>query len=144
MQTANSIPEGKEPPLPKSRSQQAEPAKGRGADGCLFCKIIRGESPSTIVYQDEYVVAFRDIAPQAPVHILVIPREHIACFTEFDEGHAALLGKIHTAINKVAEQEGMSESGFRVVVNCKDDGRQSVFHIHYHVIGKRRMGWPPG
>lgn len=111
---------------------------------CLFCKIVKGEIPADIVYEDDHVVAFRDISPQAPTHVLVIPRRHVEYLTDLTEEHAALLARIFAGINKVAEKEGINESGFRVVGNCKSDAQQTVFHIHFHVLGGRQMTWPPG
>lgn len=108
---------------------------------CLFCRIIAGEIPAQLVYQDEHAVAFRDINPQAPVHVLVIPRQHIASIAHL-EGDAC--GQQMQAIRNVAEQEGIAESGFRVVTNHGPDAQQSVFHLHWHVLGGRAMGWPPG
>ena len=103
-------------------------------DNCLFCKIIAGEIPSTKVYEDEYVFAFRDIAPQAPVHILVVPREHICCADEVDAGNSVYVAKCFEAIAKIAEAEGL-EKGYRVVNNCGEDGGQTVMHLHFHILG---------
>ncbi|MFH1539148.1 MAG: histidine triad nucleotide-binding protein [bacterium] len=111
---------------------------------CLFCKIAKGEIPADIVYEDDAVVAFRDINPQAPTHVLVIPREHVEYLTDLTGKHGKLLAQIFNGINKVAEKEGISESGFRAIGNCKRDGQQTVFHIHFHLLGGRQMTWPPG
>lgn len=108
---------------------------------CLFCRIVAGEIPAQIVYQDEHTVAFRDINPQAPVHVLVIPREHIPSIAAL-EGDAC--SDLMAAIRKVAEQEGIAESGYRVVTNHGRDAQQTVFHLHWHVLGGRALGWPPG
>lgn len=111
---------------------------------CLFCKIAAGEIDSKIVYSDDHVVAFRDVSPQAPTHILVIPRRHIATLN--DAGHAdrELLGHlVHTA-SRVAADEGLDADGYRVVMNCNRGGGQTVFHIHLHLLGGRQMTWPPG
>ncbi|MEW6201149.1 MAG: histidine triad nucleotide-binding protein [bacterium] len=113
-------------------------------DDCLFCKIAKGEIPTEFVYEDEHVVAFRDIKPVAPIHVLVIPRRHIVYVTDLSEKDGELLGKVYAAINKIAKSEGIAESGFRVVSNCKRDGQQMVLHLHFHIIGGRQMTWPPG
>lgn len=97
-----------------------------------------------MVYQDDLVVAFRDIQPQAPVHVLVVPRRHIATIAELGPNHAELLGAIHGAIGQVARNLNILESGFRVVVNCGEHGQQTVHHVHYHVLGGRQFRWPPG
>ena len=96
---------------------------------CIFCKIIKGEIPSNKVYEDEEILAFRDINPVAPVHILVIPKKHISYITELQKEDEALVGRIYSVINKIAKQEGVDEKGFRVVVNCKEDGGQEVPHL---------------
>ena len=101
---------------------------------CLFCKIIDGVIPSSKVYEDEYVYAFRDIAPQAPVHILVIPKEHIVCAADICENNSLYVAKCFEAIAKIAKAEGLQE-GFRVVNNCGENGGQTVMHLHYHILG---------
>lgn len=111
---------------------------------CLFCKIANGEIPATIIREDERVVAFRDLSPQAPVHALVIPRRHITTLNDLGEDDAALLGHMVLTAQQIAEQEGIAESGFRVVMNCNREGGQTVFHIHLHLLGGRGMHWPPG
>ncbi|HHT73135.1 MAG TPA: histidine triad nucleotide-binding protein [Firmicutes bacterium] len=110
---------------------------------CLFCRIAAGEIPSDIVFENERIVAFRDINPVAPVHILVIPKEHIASMAHLKEEHQALMGEIMTSIQKLAEQEKLDD-GFRVVVNTGRDGGQTVSHLHFHLIGGRGLQWPPG
>jgi histidine triad (HIT) family protein len=110
---------------------------------CLFCKIAEGEIPSNKVYEDDELFAFHDISPQAPVHILVIPRKHIVSLEEAEDGDAALMGKILMLIRKLAREQGVSP-GYRVVNNCGASAGQSVFHIHFHLIGGRALGWPPG
>jgi histidine triad (HIT) family protein len=110
---------------------------------CLFCRIAAGEIPSDIVFENERIVAFRDINPVAPVHILVIPKEHIASMAHLKEEHQALTGEIMTSIQKLAEQEKLDD-GFRVVVNTGRDGGQTVSHLHFHLIGGRGLQWPPG
>ena len=105
---------------------------------CIFCKIIAGEIPSDKVYEDEYVYAFRDINPQAPVHILVVPREHIASAAEINESNSSYVSKCFEAIAKIAKAEGL-DSGYRVVNNCGSDGGQSVMHLHFHIIGGMKL-----
>ncbi|MBM4261139.1 MAG: histidine triad nucleotide-binding protein [Deltaproteobacteria bacterium] len=111
---------------------------------CLFCSIAEGKIKGQIVYQDESVVAFRDISPKAPVHILIIPRKHIAGVLDLKPEDGSLVGHIYQVAAKLAREEGIAESGFRVVVNSGADAGQSVFHIHYHLLGGRQMSWPPG
>ncbi len=113
-------------------------------DDCLFCRIAAHEIPSTAVYEDDDVYAFRDIHPQAPVHILVIPKKHIGSLLELEPGDAALLGSLHMVIKKLALQEGLAARGFRVVVNTGPEAGQSVTHLHYHLLGGRGLAWPPG
>ncbi len=105
---------------------------------CLFCKIIAGEIPSTKVYEDERVLAFRDIAPQAPTHILVIPKEHIASVAEIDEKNSAVVSHIFEVIAKIAKEEKL-EGGYRVVSNCGDDAGQTVHHLHFHILGGKKL-----
>lgn len=109
-------------------------------EDCIFCKIIKGEIPSDKVYEDEEILAFRDINPAAPIHILVIPKKHIAMLTDLEKEDEALIGKIYTTINKIAEQEGFKEQGYRVIVNCGKDSGQEVMHIHFHVLGGKKLG----
>ncbi len=111
---------------------------------CLFCKMVSGEIKPDVVYEDDDVLAFRDINPQGPTHVLVIPKEHIATINDLQEHHAELMGKIYLTAAKVAAQEGIAEKGYRTVMNCNRDGGQEVYHIHLHVIGGRGMTWPPG
>ncbi|HIJ73982.1 MAG TPA: histidine triad nucleotide-binding protein [Candidatus Hydrogenedentes bacterium] len=113
-------------------------------DDCLFCRIIAGEIPSTEVYSDDVFYAFRDINPGAPTHVLVVPRKHIPKITAAEPADAALLGKLILTANKVAEQEGLCDKGFRYVINCDAWGGQMVFHLHLHILGGRKMDWPPG
>ena len=103
-------------------------------ESCLFCKILAGEIPSAKVYEDEYVFAFRDINPQAPVHVLVVPKEHIPCADAVDESNSLYVAKCFEAIAKIARAEGL-ETGYRVINNCGEDGGQSVQHLHFHLIG---------
>ncbi len=110
---------------------------------CLFCKIVKGEIPSTKVYEDEFVYAFLDIEPQAPFHAIVIPKEHIASADEITADNSILIGKVFEAIAKIARQENL-ENGYRVVNNCGEDGGQTVHHIHFHLLARRNLAWPPG
>ena len=113
-------------------------------DDCLFCKIAAGAIPSTEVYSDEGFYAFRDIHPGAPVHVLIVPRKHIARITAAEEDDAALLGRMLLRANEIARSEGIDASGFRLVINCNEDAGQTVFHIHLHILGGRGLAWPPG
>jgi len=110
----------------------------------LFLKIINREIPADIVYETDELLAFRDINPQAPVHILIIPKEHIPTMNDLDASHAEMVGKLMLAAKALAEQEGIAEDGYRVVMNCNQAGGQAVYHIHLHLIGGRQMQWPPG
>lgn len=111
---------------------------------CLFCGIIECRIKGDIVYRDDSVVAFRDILPRAPVHILIVPRKHIATVMDLDPGDLTLIGDIFRVAAILARDEGIAGSGFRVVVNCGENAGQSVFHLHYHLLGGRAFGWPPG
>ncbi|HMA97967.1 MAG TPA: histidine triad nucleotide-binding protein [Wenzhouxiangella sp.] len=110
----------------------------------LFLKIIRRDIPADIVYEDDEVLAFRDIDPQAPVHVLIIPKRRIATINDIEDGDAELLGKLLLAARDIARSEGLSENGYRLVFNCNRHGCQSVYHIHLHLLGGRQMDWPPG
>lgn len=111
----------------------------------IFSKIIRKEIPADIVFESETILAFRDINPQAPVHILIIPKIQIATVRELNSSeHSTLLGEMYDAANKIAIDEGISEEGFRLVFNCGDNGGQDVYHIHMHLLGGRKLNWPPG
>lgn len=112
-------------------------------EDCLFCKIIAGDIPSTKVYEDDVCFAFRDINPQAPTHILVIPKEHIASVNEVNEENEAVVGHIFSVIARIAKEEGL-DNGYRVVSNIGEQGQQTVPHLHFHIIGGRDMTWPPG
>lgn len=111
---------------------------------CLFCRMVKGEIKPDVVYEDEDVLAFRDLNPQAPLHVLVIPKLHLATLNDLDETHATLMGKLFLAARKVAEQEGLAERGYRTVINCNAEAGQSVYHVHLHVLAGRSMNWPPG
>lgn len=109
-------------------------------EDCLFCKIIRGEIPSTKVYEDEEILAFKDINPAAPIHILVIPKKHIKSLVELEKEDEILIGKIYTVINKIAKDQGVKEKGYRVIVNCGKDGGQEVEHLHFHLLAGKPLG----
>lgn len=110
---------------------------------CIFCKIAAGEIPSTKVYEDDTVVAFNDLAPQAPVHVLIIPKEHIASAAEINESNSAVVAHIFEVAAKIAAEKGLKD-GFRIVNNCGDSAGQSVKHLHFHLMGGRDFGWPAG
>lgn len=110
---------------------------------CLFCKIAKGEIPSTKIYEDDYVYAFLDIEPQAPFHAIVIPKEHICCADKIDGENSFLIAKVFEAIAKISKQENL-EKGYRVVNNCGEQGGQTVGHIHFHLLARRNLAWPPG
>lgn len=111
---------------------------------CIFCKIAAGEIPTTKVYDDGEVLAFRDINPEAPVHLLVIPRRHIATLNDLTEADAALIGQLYLAAKQVVTELGVAENGYRTVINCNRDAGQIVFHVHMHLLAGRELGWPPG
>ena len=110
---------------------------------CLFCRIVDGSIPSSTLYEDEQCVAFSDINPQAPVHFLVVPRQHIVSLAQAEEAHKPLLGHLLSAAGEIARQKGLTK-GYRVVINSGPDGGQTVDHLHLHVLGARHMTWPPG
>ncbi len=110
---------------------------------CIFCKIINKEIPSTLIYEDEKVVAFHDINPQAPVHFLIIPKDHIESNDDITDEHSTIIGHVFAVAKRLAKENGLN-NGYRIVNNCKEDGGQSVNHIHFHVLGGRKMLWPPG
>ena len=114
------------------------------SDNCLFCKIVAGQIPSTQVYSDEHIVAFRDISPVAPQHILLIPRKHIQSVAALTAQDSELMGHLLLSAKKIATDEGFAESGFRCVLNTGEDGGQSVAHLHLHLLAGRQMSWPPG
>lgn len=111
---------------------------------CLFCRIVSREIPAALLYEDDQVIAFRDVNPQAPFHCLVIPRTHIATLNELEPAHEALGGRLLAVATRLAAEHGFAESGYRVVMNCNRDGGQSVYHIHMHLLAGRALGWPPG
>lgn len=109
-------------------------------EDCIFCKIIRGEIPSTKVYEDDEILAFNDVNPAAPIHILVIPKKHINSLADMKPEDEKLVGKIYGVINKIAEKEGFKDEGFRVIVNCGKNGGQEVMHLHFHILAGRKLG----
>jgi histidine triad (HIT) family protein len=111
---------------------------------CLFCQILSGDIPATKVYEDDQAYAFRDINPQAPTHVLIIPREHIESLNDAAPGDEAMLGHLLRLASKIANQQGIAESGFRTVVNTGAESGQTVWHLHVHLLGGRTMNWPPG
>ncbi len=111
---------------------------------CLFCKMVSGVIPCDKVHENEHVLAFRDIDPKAPTHILIIPKKHITTLNEINENDQELLGELLLTAKKIAKDEGIDTSGYRTVFNCNSDGGQTVFHIHMHLLGGRPMAWPPG
>lgn len=112
-------------------------------ENCLFCKIAAGDLPSSIVYQDEHVVAFRDINPAAPQHILIVPRHHLSSMEDLTSEDAQLLGRIFMTAKQIADESGLEE-GYRFLTNVGPDAGQSVLHLHFHLLGGRKLGWPPG
>lgn len=111
---------------------------------CLFCKIARGEIPSKKIYEDEEMLAFHDIGPKAPVHFLVVPKKHVSSLMELEKADSALVGRMVYKAQELAKELGCGEKGARFVFNCKEDGGQTVGHVHLHVLGGRAMDWPPG
>ena len=111
---------------------------------CLFCKFASGDIETDVVYRSDRVLAFRDINPQAPTHVLIIPRGHIATINDLDESGAADIGLLFLAAREIAAQEGFAEDGYRVTMNCNAAAGQTVFHVHLHLLGGRQFGWPPG
>ena len=109
---------------------------------CLFCKMVAGDITPDVVFENDHILAFRDINPQAPVHILVIPKRHITTLNDLDD--AQLGGQILQVAVDLAKQEGLAEEGYRTVFNCNDNGGQAVYHLHLHLLGGRQMAWPPG
>ncbi|MDT8407163.1 MAG: histidine triad nucleotide-binding protein [Methylococcales bacterium] len=109
---------------------------------CIFCKMVNGEIQADVVYSDDNILAFKDIAPQAPVHILLIPKQHIATLNDLDD--AGLAGHLVVKAAAIAKQEGIADAGYRTVFNCNQDGGQAVYHLHLHLLGGRAMAWPPG
>ena len=111
---------------------------------CLFCRLAAGEIPASIVFEDDQLVAFKDITPQAPTHILLIPRRHISTLNDLAPGDDGLVGEMTRRAAAIAREQGLADRGYRVLFNCNADAGQTVFHIHMHLLGGRRLGWPPG
>lgn len=111
---------------------------------CLFCKIIQGEIPANLIYEDNQVVAFRDINPQAPQHLLIVPRKHIATTLDIGAEDVELIGHIYRVAAKISADLGIADDGFRIVNNCGEAGGQTVWHLHFHLLGGRNLTWPPG
>lgn len=112
--------------------------------GCVFCRIIGKEIPAKIVFEDKDALAFEDTNPQAPVHILLVPKQHIERVSDLNDGDAGLIGKLVIAAKHIAKEKGVQESGYRIVMNCNEGAGQTVFHLHIHLLGGRLFGWPPG
>ncbi len=113
-------------------------------EDCIFCKIINKEIPASIVFEDEKMIAFNDINPQAPIHILLIPREHFASLNDIPEEKKNILSHLLLKARQISQEKGIAEKGYRIVLNTEKDSGQEVFHIHFHLLGGRRMHWPPG
>lgn len=111
---------------------------------CLFCRIVAGEIPAARVYEDDQMVAFNDINPQAPMHVLIVPRAHVATMNALEPSHDALVGAMNRRAAAIAAERGYADRGFRTVFNCNAEAGQTVFHLHLHVLGGRALGWPPG
>jgi histidine triad (HIT) family protein len=111
---------------------------------CIFCKIANKEIPATIVYEDNYVLAFKDLNPVAPQHVLIIPKKHIASLNDLSQEDEVLMGKVILVASKLAKELGIDDAGYRIVSNCGKNGGQTVGHIHYHLLGGRELQWPPG
>ena len=118
--------------------------EGSPVSDCLFCRIVAGEMAADIVYETADTLAFRDINPQAPTHVLIIPRQHIARINDIKEQHRSLVGGLYTSARDIAAAEGLAADGYRVVMNCNEAAGQTVFHLHLHLLGGRRLHWPPG
>lgn len=111
---------------------------------CLFCKISSGDIPAEIIHETDSILAFRDINPQAPTHVLIIPRRHVETINDLDAGDREMIGDLFLAAQEIAGAEGLAERGYRVVMNCNEGAGQSVFHVHLHLLGGRGLAWPPG
>ena len=114
------------------------------SNGCVFCGIVRGEIPAKVIYTDAFVIAFEDLYPQAPVHVLLIPRTHLGSLDELQPGDGELAGRLVLAAAEVARLKGISVGGYRLVANTGEHGGQTVFHLHFHLLGGRHLTWPPG
>lgn len=113
-------------------------------EDCLFCRILKGDIPADVIFESDSAIAFRDINPQAPTHVLIIPRKHIATINDIAPEDHAVVGSLYAAAKAIAAQEGFSDDGYRAVMNCNEAAGQTVFHIHLHLLGGRTLGWPPG
>lgn len=113
-------------------------------EGCIFCKIVRREIESKVVFEDNKIMAFEDTRPQAPVHIVIIPKYHIEKISDISEGNIHLIGTLILTAKRIAKERNIQESGYRIVINCNKDAGQEVFHLHIHLLGGRPFGWPPG
>jgi len=111
---------------------------------CLFCKLVAGDIPATVLYEDQNVIAFEDIMPQAPTHFLVIPKKHISTLNDVTDSDTLIMGSLPIVASQIAKQKGVAEGGYRLVMNCNQDGGQTVYHIHMHVLAGRTLVWPPG
>lgn len=111
---------------------------------CLFCKIIEKKIPSKILYEDEHVFAFEDVNPQAPIHILILPKKHVSTVLEISREDNELIGHLFQIVNKIAKDKGVAERGFRLVINCNPESGQTIYHTHLHLLAGRPMRWPPG
>ncbi len=111
---------------------------------CLFCKILSGDIPADIIFESETAIAFRDINPKAPTHVIIIPRQHVPTINDISQDDQAIVGSLFLAARAIAASEGIADDGYRVVMNCNAAAGQSVFHIHLHLLGGRTLGWPPG
>lgn len=111
---------------------------------CLFCKILAGEIPADIIFESDTAIAFRDINPQAPQHVLIIPRKHVATINDIAQEDEAIVGSLYSAARAIAAQEGIANEGYRTVMNCNEAAGQTVFHLHLHLLGGRQLRWPPG
>lgn len=112
--------------------------------GCIFCEIAAGQRPATILYQNDRVLAFKDLRPKAPTHVLIIPREHIATLNDIKPAHQSLMGELFLVAKELAQQLGLAEKGYRTVFNCNRDAGQEIYHLHLHLMGGRQFYWPPG
>jgi len=113
-------------------------------DDCIFCEIVKKQIPCEIIYEDDSVIGFKDISPQAPVHVIIIPKVHISNINDISEDESDVIGHIFIAAKKIAKDLGISETGYRIISNCGEDGGQTVQHIHFHLLGGRMLKWPPG
>jgi len=111
---------------------------------CLFCKIVAGDIPADVIHETDATLAFRDINPQAPTHVLIVPRRHIARINDIEPADRELVGSLFTAAKEIAAAEGLADDGYRVVMNCNESAGQTVFHLHLHLLGGRALTWPPG